>query len=802
MKTFTINSLIKFYRDKGIRLGVNSFLALFILILFSTNARGQTIDFQQAQNGDPTAFPVTFTNGILNATQTTYYEGLGIPQRLIFTGLDPAAAKYTVFFQFLAGIPNKGVHAYDMLMSWEQAELTARKIGGAIVGSETQNELANLFSTACQNAPAECAALSGALPAANIKRPVVPDVPVATSGFYSGVDENITCFENTFGNRDIEIRGNAAITSAVLTFIGYDGDFANFKLEWISTSSNIMIRYASRAAVGDGGANNFACGYGVGHGAGSISGGNYHNIFQKLVKNNNTGNEIQGSRDNQLSAGAITPVAPPSCPSISAQSVCATATSMVYTVASPESGVTYNWTLTNGSPSAGAKLQGANASGVFTGTTVTVIPIATSFTGGTFSLNLTMVKSGVPDVNCPYTGIGTVISVSASASASPAGNVSVTSATPHYQLHATVNGIEDNSAYSYSWSQSPTTGGSLSSATIPNPTFSATVAGTYEWTVTATLIASPNCPATATVSRTIDAAAGCPTVPRSAICQQTTNTYTASVAPASGETWTWSVDNGASLVLPPASGGIANGGQSIKVLAGTQNFTLTLTKDFANPLLTDQVCTYAVTVVATPSLVTHYNPPACTDKSFSVDVISPTSGYTYSIDQPDNSRTFTPVTPGNTTNFSFTGLTLGDGFIVTVATTGPGCTASSSCTNPSPGSSRIATNQENTEADKTIKQSIAETYKIVLKSGTKVNAVPNPFREKIRFNLVSTISGMGSLELYNITGQKVAVVYQGYVEAGREVIKEYAVSSEKRGTLIYVFKVGDQRVTGKLIGIK
>src|SRR5687767_8312656 len=283
MKTFTITSLIKPHgRDKGTRLGINAFFALFILILFSNKAVSQAIDFQQAQNGDPTAFPITFTNGILNATQTTYYEGLGIPQRLIFTGLTPTGDnKYTVFFQFLAGIPNKQVHAYDMLMSWEQAELTARKIGGAIVGQETENELANLFSTACQNAPAECAALSGSLPAANIKRPVVPDIPVAASGFYSGVDENITCFENTFGNRDIEIRGNAAITSAVLTFIGYDGDYANFKLEWISTSTNILIRYASRAAVGDGGSNNFACGYGVGHGAGSISGGNYHNIFQK-----------------------------------------------------------------------------------------------------------------------------------------------------------------------------------------------------------------------------------------------------------------------------------------------------------------------------------------------------------------------------------------------------------------------------------------------------------------------------------------------------------------------------------------
>jgi hypothetical protein len=111
----------------------------------------------------------------------------------------------------------------------------------------------------------------------------------------------------------------------------------------------------------------------------------------------------------------------------------------------------------------------------------------------------------------------------------------------------------------------------------------------------------------------------------------------------------------------------------------------------------------------------------------------------------------------------------------------------------------MATTTENTEAARTATDKVVDTYKIVLESGTKVNAVPNPFREKIRFNLVSTISGMGSLELYNMMGQKVAVVYQGYIQAGKEIIKEHVVSNQKTSALIYVFKVGDQRVTGKLL---
>ena len=74
--------------------------------------------------------------------------------------------------------------------------------------------------------------------------------------------------------------------------------------------------------------------------------------------------------------------------------------------------------------------------------------------------------------------------------------------------------------------------------------------------------------------------------------------------------------------------------------------------------------------------------------------------------------------------------------------------------------------------------------------------------DKVRFNLTSGASGYGSLELYNTLGQKIAVVYQGYVQAGRQVNKDYLIPKGQRNTLIYVFKVGEQQVTGKLMGLK
>lgn len=85
---------------------------------------------------------------------------------------------------------------------------------------------------------------------------------------------------------------------------------------------------------------------------------------------------------------------------------------------------------------------------------------------------------------------------------------------------------------------------------------------------------------------------------------------------------------------------------------------------------------------------------------------------------------------------------------------------------------------------------------------TKVVAAPNPFNDRIRFTLRSTVSGQGSLELYNMLGQRVKTVFQGYVNANQVQTIEYAVPSTQRSNLIYLFRVGTEKATGKLIGLK
>jgi hypothetical protein len=130
----------------------------------------------------------------------------------------------------------------------------------------------------------------------------------------------------------------------------------------------------------------------------------------------------------------------------------------------------------------------------------------------------------------------------------------------------------------------------------------------------------------------------------------------------------------------------------------------------------------------------------------------------------------------------------GKQFSITV-TNNDGCTSAiTNCTNY----------QSNTCPSSSVTRADVQTVELPAPQ-TKVLAAPNPFTNRVRFTLTSAVSGMGSLEIYNTMGQKIATVYRGYVEAGKPMNKEYAVQRILRANLIYVFRVGDQKVSGKLL---
>jgi hypothetical protein len=58
------------------------------------------------------------------------------------------------------------------------------------------------------------------------------------------------------------------------------------------------------------------------------------------------------------------------------------------------------------------------------------------------------------------------------------------------------------------------------------------------------------------------------------------------------------------------------------------------------------------------------------------------------------------------------------------------------------------------------------------------------------------------MDVFNVMGQKLANVYQGYLFAGTKKLIDYNVPSTHKGGLIYTLKIGDQQVSGKVVQVK
>lgn len=99
----------------------------------------------------------------------------------------------------------------------------------------------------------------------------------------------------------------------------------------------------------------------------------------------------------------------------------------------------------------------------------------------------------------------------------------------------------------------------------------------------------------------------------------------------------------------------------------------------------------------------------------------------------------------------------------------------------------------------TVRQILSQSAKEDNVTELKVFASPNPFNDRVRFQIESPVSGHGNLEVFNMLGQKVKTVYEGHVEAGRGQVIEFSVPQTLRSNLIYVMRVGNHRVTGKLV---
>lgn len=773
---------------------IKIFLSIFLinLLFISSKTFGQSANLDQIRNGKLGVYSPTpladWVNGNAGPSNAHFAEGYSIPYRVSVSGLVGNAN--TIHYLIIEWDTKHGNgHALDYITHYqnldnpEGSHLTTFGHGAEVVNPT----LGTSFSGAPTLFP---------IPAPSSDGSEVAGQPTLSRNNLPG----------TTGNADINSMAIWGGTIVSLTYVFEDAPDATTQ----QTETRLEIAFrstnGSTALFAWGGHIAAEYDWGSGRGATGVSGSPYHTRLIAI-------DGKPGNQDRSLKATAVI-IPPPVCGISPAQLACPETASLSFsaTGSSTGSNVSYEWTLTNGSSSAGAKIDGSN-----TGFTISVVPIGADFiAGGTFNLSLTVSKTGAESTTCTKVPAGTIVKVIASASANPT-TIDITSAAHNTTLTADIGaGSNDlnNANYDYQWViVTFGTLGSLTNATSRIATYTADVAdpSNIEFRVTATQKNPPYCADDAMVSVAVSSGSPCIVSAQQPVCQGTITTHNGSPNPKpANATYAWSLEaygGGGTTTATLVGGNSAGVTQQVNA---NESYRIVLSQTYANPALNTS-CFKDVSVVPTPTVSAIYNPPGCTENTFSIDVPNSVVGSSYKVTQGGEvSPTYNQTKAGTGGTLNFSGLAAGGGFLVRVTTGTATCTATTDCassTNSCSSESNIVqskiTSDNNivTTKEPTIAKSV-ESYKIVLESPTKARVAPNPYADRIKFNLVSGVSGIGILELYTMSGQKVAVVFEGYVQAGREFTKEYLVPGEQRTNLIYVFRVGDQRVSGKLIGIK
>ena len=154
-----------------------------------------------------------------------------------------------------------------------------------------------------------------------------------------------------------------------------------------------------------------------------------------------------------------------------------------------------------------------------------------------------------------------------------------------------------------------------------------------------------------------------------------------------------------------------------------------------------------------------------------------------------NTITITPsdaIHTTSTANITFCGIPAGTGFTVNVV----------SDNNCAPSDAPLP-------CGSTITRKAGTTTTVEINDGgtpTSVKAYPNPFSDRVKFLVTSSTAGRGSLEVYNMMGQKIKTVYQGFIASGTQTF-ELSMPRQQIANLVYVLRVGDKKMSGKLLQI-
>ena len=582
-------------------------IAVSFLLSSSFTVYGQACQFQQGQNGGvglPAVSPVEFERGNSNGNKSHFAEGFSVPYRIEFTTLE-ANQQYRVRIAF--DVKKNGRVAFDYITGFQNLQLSASlppELVNPLVGTGLQNlsgisssflaipspayTTNTIFNSTAGNSFAQLKTSAG----------FNPEISLPTSPFSSSL-------------RD---KGNMAIWNATLNSIQYVGG-VDISPGTVSVAMDVVFTKANNAnnvVLAWGGHIASLLDWGVGNSASSIPGSPYHMYVETVVKTSDGDVICNGNMDCQIAADAVTPV--PTCSITGPSELCSSTTLVNYKAvldASQNGPVSYNWSVVDLSSSSTAQLSGLGA-GVSSIDTLlqTIIP------SDSFLLRLRVQRGGIfnycylNSVDSPGTKVKK-LNVEVQAQAMPT-VISLNSASTS-QLNATIqlNGSIVTTGFNYQWTIVGPGGfasGSLDSYSIPDPVFTASMAGDYTLKVIASQQAAPNCVDSATIIISVGSSQGCPSLLTQSLCNASQLSFPVSNLPQPDVDYSWSVTNGASI--------LNEGGDSLlTVLAGAQDFDITLQLSYANPLLNNLVCTYPVIVHPLPIVTAGSYGPTCVTAS-------------------------------------------------------------------------------------------------------------------------------------------------------------------------------------------
>jgi hypothetical protein len=588
--------------------GVYLLMAAFLI---SSLSFSQTCDFEQGQNGGvglPRKSPIDFARGNSNATKSHYSEGNSVPYRIEIDDLLPNT-RYRVLISF--DVKKSGKYALDYITGFQNLQSNIGdnpEFVNPLRGTSLESVSGLVISTIAIPAP-----VFSNSSVFNTKASQSFTTLKTPAAFNPETTSPVSTL-----SAQVRDKGNIALWNGTLNSIAYVGT-VNMSPQDVTASFEVVFTKANntrKVVLAWGGHIASLQDWGQGSSASAIPGSPYHMFIQTVRRASDNSLVCNGNMDCQLTADAVTPI--PTCSITGPTLICPTVFPINYTAtldAAQNGPVSYQWVLTNQNLSAAATLSGTTSGTTSSGSvTGLVTPASPNFTpGGTYLLQLQVVRDG--SIGVCYlnsaTAPGAVVRVNNSsllAAASPTSISLNSSSTSLLSASALLDGQPADASFSYEWtlqSAGGLQGGTLSSSTSRTPTFTAVAAGTYVFKVRATQQTAPFCVDSALVTVSVSAAQTCPTVPTQSICAQSGSlTYAASSPAAADVTYSWSVNNGASLQS-------ANGLQSVLVSAGDISFDLSLTLDYQNSQLQDLVCSYQVPVYPLPVVSTGSYGPYC-----------------------------------------------------------------------------------------------------------------------------------------------------------------------------------------------